>query len=93
MTHQLKIKNNGGRKILHSLFYLPNVELLWELIEDGGITVLVLLDDRDNEGDELMPKVNTLQAWPLLPTLLLLRGIHLMMIEEIMKDIITKNES
>lgn len=66
--------------------YIANIELLWELVEDGGIAVLVLLDDGDDEGNELVPEVNTLQAWPLLPSLLLLRGIRLIMGEEIKKE-------
>lgn len=54
------------------LSYLPNVELLWELVEDGGIAVLILFNDGDNEGNKLVPEVNTLQARPLLSSLLLL---------------------
>lgn len=67
--------------------YLANVELLWELVEDGGVAVLVLLNDRDNEGNELVPEINTLQARPLLPSLLLLRGVHLVMREETKEEL------
>ena len=41
--------------------YLSNVELLWELVEDGPVGALVLLNDGGDEGDELVPELQVVQ--------------------------------
>jgi hypothetical protein len=41
---------------------LANVQFLRELVEDGGITVLILFNDRDDERYQLVPKVDAIQA-------------------------------
>jgi hypothetical protein len=43
--------------------HLSNVELLWELVEDGAIGALVLLNDGGDEGDELVPELQVVQPW------------------------------
>ena len=43
------------------MYNLSNVELLWELVENGSVRVLVLLDDGGDEGDQLVPELEVVQ--------------------------------
>jgi hypothetical protein len=40
---------------------LTDVELLRELIQDGSVAILVFFYDRNDQSDQLVPKVNTVQ--------------------------------
>ena len=44
--------------------YMTNVELLRELVEDRTVAVLVFLDNRGNEGDQLVPELKVVLPGP-----------------------------
>ena len=42
--------------------YFGHVKLVGELIEDRAVAILVLLDDRGDEGDQLVPEFEVIES-------------------------------
>lgn len=47
------------------VFHLADIELLWELVENRCVAVLVLLDNGYDKSNEFVPKVDTVEARPM----------------------------
>lgn len=39
---------------------LSNIKLLWELVQYRGVTISVLFNDRDDQGDYFVPEIQTI---------------------------------